>query len=75
MVREIATVLVRVNDWNEFHVVARGAMLTHIVNGHVMAVAIDDDSKQRAALRGLIGFQMHTGPPMKVEFRNVWLRQ
>jgi hypothetical protein len=66
--------LVRVNGWNEFHVVARGAMLTHIVNGHVMAVAIDDDSKQRAALRGLIGFQMHTGPPMKVEFRNVWLK-
>jgi hypothetical protein len=65
--------LVRVNDWNAFHVVARGGMLMHIVNGHVMGVAVDDDTKQRA-LRGLIGFQMHTGPPMKVEFRNVWLK-
>ena len=65
--------LVRVNDWNQFHVVARGAMLMHIVNGHVMAVALDDDARQRA-LRGLIGFQTHTGPPMKVEFRNVWLK-
>jgi hypothetical protein len=65
--------VVRVNDWNEFHVVARGGMLIHIVNGHVMGVAIDDDTRQRA-LRGLIGFQMHTGPPMKVEFRNVWLK-
>jgi hypothetical protein len=65
--------LVRVNDWNEFHVVARGGMLMHIVNGHVMGVAIDDDTRQRA-LSGLIGFQMHTGPPMKVEFRNVWLK-
>jgi hypothetical protein len=74
MVREIATVLVRVNDWNEFHVVARGGTLMHIVNGHVMGVAMDDDTRQRA-LSGLIGFQMHTGPPMKVEFRNVWLRQ
>lgn len=65
--------LVRVNDWNEFHVIARDGMLMHIVNGHVMGLAIDDDTRQRA-LRGLIGFQMHTGPPMKVEFRNVWLK-
>ena len=70
---EALKALVRVNDWNEFHVVARGGTLMHIVNGHVMSVAIDDDIKQRA-LRGLIGFQMHTGPPMKVEFRNVWLK-
>jgi hypothetical protein len=65
--------LVRVNDWNAFHVVARGHMLMHIINGHVMSIAIDDDARQRA-VRGLIGFQMHTGPPMKVEFRNVWLK-
>jgi hypothetical protein len=65
--------LVRVNDWNEFHIVARGGMLMHIINGHVMGVAIDDDTRQRA-VRGLIGFQMHTGPPMKMELRNVWLK-
>jgi hypothetical protein len=26
-------------------------------------------------LKGLLGFQMHVGPPMKVEFRNIWLKQ
>jgi len=26
-------------------------------------------------LGGLIGFQMHTGPPMKIEIRNIWLKQ
>jgi hypothetical protein len=25
-------------------------------------------------MNGLIGFQMHTGDPMKVEFRNIWLK-
>ena len=25
-------------------------------------------------LGGLIGFQMHVGPPMRVEFRNIWLK-
>ena len=33
---------------------------------------ITEDLKNRH-LSGLIGFQMHVGPPMKVEFRNIWL--
>ena len=46
---------------------------THIMNGRLMAVAIDDDAANRAT-GGLIGFQMHVGPPMKVEYRNIWLK-
>jgi len=26
-------------------------------------------------LKGLLGFQIHVGEPMKVEFRNIWLKQ
>lgn len=65
--------LIKTNDWNQLHIIARGNKLTHILNGHLMAVAIDDDEPQRA-LGGLLGFQMHVGPPMKVEFRNLWLK-
>ncbi len=64
---------IKTNDWNQLHIIARGNVLTHILNGHVMAEVIDDDAPARAS-RGLIGFQMHTGPPMKVEYRNIWLR-
>ena len=39
-----------------------------------MALVVDDDAKGRA-LGGLIGFQIHTGPPMKVEYRNIYLKQ
>lgn len=60
-------------DWNEFHVIARGSTLIHILNGHVTAVFVDDDAKNRT-LKGLLGFQIHVGPPMKVEFRNVLLK-
>jgi hypothetical protein len=60
-------------DWNQFHVIARGGTLIHILNGHVTAVFVDDDLKNRT-LKGLLGFQIHTGPPMKVEFRNVLLK-
>ncbi|MGH9940450.1 MAG: 3-keto-disaccharide hydrolase [Blastocatellia bacterium] len=65
--------LIKVNDWNQLHIIARGNALTHILNGHLMAAAIDDDAANRA-MGGLIGFQMHVGPPMKVEYRNIWLK-
>jgi hypothetical protein len=64
---------IKQNDWNQFHVIARGNMLVHILNGRVMALFLDDDAANRS-LKGLIGLQLHSGPPMKVEFRNIWLK-
>jgi Domain of Unknown Function (DUF1080) len=64
---------IKVNDWNQFHVIARGATLLHILNGHVMSLLVDDDVTNRT-LKGLLGFQLHTGAPMKVEFKNVYLK-
>jgi len=66
--------IVKQNDWNQVHIIARGNMITEILNGHVTSVLVDDDTQGRA-LKGLIGFQVHTGDPMKVEFRNVWLKK
>ena len=63
-----------INGWNQVHIIARGNLITEIVNGSVTSVLLDDDPKGRM-LKGLIGFQMHVGPPMKVEFRNIWLKQ
>jgi hypothetical protein len=65
--------LFKPNDWNQFHIIARGATLIHIMNGHVSAIFVDDDLKARA-MAGLIGFQMHAGPPMKLEIRNVAIK-
>ena len=64
---------IRIGDWNRMHILAHGHRLTHLLNGHLMAETIDDDAAARAAA-GLIGFQIHTGPPMKVEFRNIGLK-
>jgi hypothetical protein len=63
-----------INGWNQVHLIARGNLITEIVNGNVTSVLLDDDPKGRA-MKGLLGFQIHTGPPMKVEFRNIWLKQ
>ena len=60
--------------WNSVHLIVRGNVLTHILNGRLMAVVIDDDAPNRP-IDGLIGVQVHVGPPMKVEYRNIRLKQ
>jgi hypothetical protein len=65
---------IKINDWNTLHIIAQGNTLIHILNGQVTSVVIDDDPKARA-MSGLLGFQIHVGPPMRVEFRNIALRK
>jgi hypothetical protein len=60
-------------EWNEYHLVIRGNLLIHILNGRAMSIVIDEDPAQ-ARLDGLIGVQVHVGPPMKVEYRNIRLK-
>ena len=61
-------------DWNAAHLIVRGNTLTHMLNGRLMSVTIDDDAPNRK-MEGLIGMQVHVGPPMKVEYRNIRLKQ
>src|SRR6516164_5435241 len=70
--REELAGYVHVDDWNQLHLVARGNMMTHVVNGHVMSILIDDDpTKFRKS--GLIGFEIEgTG---RISIRNIWLRK
>jgi hypothetical protein len=62
------------NDWNTCHIIARGNKLQHYINGVLMSEVIDEDTVNRAS-SGLIGMQVHVGPPMKVEFRNILLKE
>jgi hypothetical protein len=55
------------------HIIARGSTIMHIINGRIFSVCIDDDPQGRS-MDGLLGLQLHQGPPMKVEFRNIQLR-
>ena len=65
---------IKTDDWNEVHIIARGNTLIQIYNGRMMSMLIDDDTAGRA-MEGLIGLQLHTGEPMKIEFRNIRLKQ
>jgi hypothetical protein len=66
--------LVKPFDWNAYHLIARGNVLTHILNGRVMSVVIDEDAAKRR-MAGKIGVQVHVGPPMTIEYRNIRLKK
>ncbi len=66
--------VVNVMGWNQYHIIARGPVMLQILNGQVIAATIDEDAKNFVP-EGLLGFQMHVGPPFKVEYRNILLRQ
>jgi hypothetical protein len=61
------------DDWNSIHLIIRGNMLTHMINGRLMTTVVDDDPRNRPS-EGLIGMQVHVGGPMKVEYRNIRLK-
>lgn len=65
---------VRKSDWNQVHLIVRGNTMIHMVNGHVMSVVVDDDPA-RGKTNGLLGVQVHVGPPMKIEYRNFRLKK
>ena len=65
--------VVKLGEWNRYRVEARGNILKHYVNDR-LAAEIEDVSEQHRRLEGLIGLQLHAGPPMKAEFRALRLR-
>lgn len=62
------------DGWNELIIVANGNHLRHILNGVVTADVIDDDPA-KASAEGILALQVHKGPPMHVQFKDILLRR
>lgn len=65
--------LIKSNDWNECHLIIKGNRLQHYINGVLMSDVTDDDTAHRK-MEGLLGMQVHVGPPMQVLYRNIRLK-
>jgi len=65
---------IKPGEWNEYRVVASGPRLRHFINGQEMAEVIDEQEGKRA-LQGVLALQLHAGPPMKVEFKDIRLKR
>jgi len=64
---------IKPGDWNTYHITAKGNKITQSINGVAMAEITDNDEEARRA--GLLALQLHAGPPMKVQFRNILLKR
>ena len=64
---------IRKEDWNDYHIIARGNHFIHKINGVVTCEATDEDSAARKD--GIVALQLHRGPSMTVQFRQVMLKK
>jgi type 1 glutamine amidotransferase len=64
---------VKPGDWNDYHLVARGGAVQISINGRLMCEL--DDRDPRRLTRGWLALQVHTGPPMRVQFKDVYLKR
>jgi Domain of Unknown Function (DUF1080) len=64
---------IKSQDWNEIHIIAKGNRLLHYVNGVLMSDVTDND-KVNGKANGLLGVQVHVGPPMKVQYRKIKIK-
>lgn len=64
---------IKANDWNDIHIVAQGNVLKHYVNGVLMSEVHDEDSANFSE-KGYLGVQVHVGPPMKVQYKDLMIK-
>lgn len=65
---------IKIQDWNSFHLIIKGNRLQHFINGILMSDVTDNDAINGKS-KGILGVQVHVGPPMKVQYRNLRLKQ
>jgi len=61
--------VVRPNDWNDYEILCDGDSIQIKVNGLVTA-----ELRDTARMSGIIGLQLHRGPAMEVQFRNLRIK-
>ena len=64
---------IKKEDWNDYVVIAKGNHLQHFINGK-QTVDVTDEQEANAAKSGVLALQLHAGPPMTVQFKNIRIK-
>lgn len=65
---------IKFDQWNDYHITARGGHITLKINGHTTAEVIDNETAHRDLI-GNLALQLHSGPPMKVQFKDIKIKR
>jgi hypothetical protein len=60
-------------DWNDYTIIAYRNQILHVINGRVTCQVIDND-QANAETSGILALQLHAGPPMKVQFKDIRIK-
>ena len=73
--------VIKKEDWNDYQIIAHGNHLMHIINGRVTVQVVDADKRktmrsgiQTVAGSGILALQLHAGPPMMVQFKDIRIK-
>ena len=61
------------DEWLDYRVLVEGNHHQHWINGHQTCDLLDLDPKGRA-LEGVLGFQVHVGPAMQIQFKDIRIK-
>jgi hypothetical protein len=64
---------IKADDWNDYRIVAKGGHLQHFING-VQTVDVTDETAL-GAKKGILALQLHAGPAMVVQFKDLVLKE
>jgi uncharacterized protein (TIGR03067 family) len=64
--------VIKKNDWNDYLIRVEGNHFQHFINGR-QTVDVTDNCEAKRATNGVLALQLHAGPPMKIEFRDIEL--
>ncbi len=65
---------IKMEDWNDYHITAIGSRITLRINGQVTA-ELDDRETGKAARSGVLAMPIIPGEPMKVQYKDIYLKQ
>ncbi|MDX1950586.1 MAG: family 16 glycoside hydrolase [Verrucomicrobiota bacterium] len=65
---------IKKEDWNDYEIIAQGSHLVHKINGKTTVEVLDKD-KKRQVFSGILALQLHAGPPMNVQFKDIQLKR
>lgn len=63
---------IKKENWNTYQITAKGFTFEHRINGVLTSVCVDEHPARRE--KGLLALQLHAGPPMLVQFKNIMIK-
>ncbi len=64
---------IKKEGWNDYTIIARGNHIVQKING-LVTVDITDNQESKRSMSGLLALQLHAGPPMMVQFKDIRLK-